>query len=305
MRAIHSHVVTFVKAGRINRHMKKRMHIRLLPSSSRLHLGLRQLLGETRVFGEWMLFTLDGLLHPPLAIRGRGRGGVLLIPGFGAGDISLSPLVARLRELGYPTFASGIWCNLDCPAHTMPRLEKVLRKAKRKTYAKVTIIGHSLGGLYARQLACLFPDLVDRVILLGSPVKKPLDGSNSFLRPIFEFWHRRCADGFSGSPEPLDHELSASPPLVPETLIYSRTDGVVNWQNCIETGARVEAIEVPSSHCGLPFSPKVMEIIEDRLARRSERGHILTVNGAASKFQHPLNRVRVSLTSVKNHRPAA
>jgi pimeloyl-ACP methyl ester carboxylesterase len=272
--------------------MKKRMHIRLLPSSSRLHLGLRQLLGETRVFGEWMLFAFDGLLHPPLSTKGGAGGGVMLIPGFGAGDISLSPLVERLRELGHSTFASGIWCNLDCPAHTMPRLEKVLRKAKRKTGAKVTIIGHSLGGLYARQLACLFPDLVEQVILMGSPVKSPLDGSNSFLRPMFELWHKGCADGLS--PDLNDSELSPIPPRVPETLIYSRTDGVVDWHNCIENGAQVEAIEVLSSHCGLPFSPRVLEIIEDRLARGCERVPII-----------PLNRVRTSLTSVRNHRRAA
>jgi pimeloyl-ACP methyl ester carboxylesterase len=283
--------------------MKKRVPARLLPSRSKLQLGLRELLGETRVFGEWMLFTLDGLLHPPLSIERRDRSGVLLIPGFGAGDISLSPLVDRLRELGHPTFASGIWCNLDCPAHTMPRLEKALRKAKRKTGAKVVIIGHSLGGLYARQLACLFPNLVERVILLGSPVKNSLDGSNSFLKPIFKFWHNGCADSLSL--DLSESELSPNPPRVPETLIYSRTDGVVDWHNCIETGAHVEAIEVSSSHCGLPFSPKVLEIIEDRLVRRAERGPIVTVNTAPSRFQHPLNRVRGSLTSARNRRPAA
>ena len=272
---------------------------------SKLHLGLGQLLGETRVFSEFMFFTLDGFLHPSHATKDRGKRGVLLIPGFGAGDLTLSPLVARLRELGHPTFASGIWFNLDCPAHTMPRLEKILRKANHKTGGKVVIIGHSLGGLYARQLACLFPDLVERVILLGSPVKNPLDGSNRFLKPIFEFWHRGCGDSLTDSPDLSESELSPNPPLVPETLIYSRTDGVVQWQNCIETGAKVEAIEVASSHCGLPFSSKVFEIIVDRLARRTETRPILTRNAAAPKFQRTFNRLRVSLASARNHRPAA
>ena len=287
------------------KHMKKRRLIRLLPSRSKPQLGLRQLLGETRVFGEWMVFTLDQFLHPSLAIKSRTRRGVLLIPGFGAGDLSLTPLVVGLRQLGHPTFASGIWSNLDCPAHTMPRLEKILRNANRKTGARVVIVGHSLGGLYARQLACLFPDLVERVILLGSPVKNPLDGSNSFLKPIFEFWHGRCADAPSGRSGLLDGELSPNPPLVPETLLYSRTDGVVNWQNCIETGAHVEAIEVSSSHCGLPFSTKVLEIIEARLTQSSDRSPILPRNVAGSKLRRSLNRVRASLTSAGNHRPAA
>jgi pimeloyl-ACP methyl ester carboxylesterase len=187
----------------------------------------------------------------------------------------------------------------------MPRLEKVLRKANHKTGARVLIIGHSLGGLYARELARLFPDLVERVILLGSPVKNPLDGLNSFLKPIFEFWHRRCADSLTVSPDLGESELSVDPPLVPETLIYSQTDGVVQWQSCIETGANVEAIEVASSHCGLPYSPRVFEIIVDRLARSSERRSILTGNAAAPKFRRPLNRSRVSLASARNHRSAA
>jgi pimeloyl-ACP methyl ester carboxylesterase len=187
----------------------------------------------------------------------------------------------------------------------MPRLEKVLSKPNHKTGARVVIIGHSLGGLYARQLACLFPDLVERVILLGSPAKNPLDGLNSFLKPIFEFSHNGCADSLTGLFEGGESELSSNPPLVPETLIYSRTDGVVYWKNCIETAAHVEAIEVASSHCGLPFSPKVLKIIEDRLALRTEARPIFTRNAAAPKFQRPLDRLRVSQISAGNHRPAA
>lgn len=289
-------IVTSAKTGRISKHMKKRVPIRLLPSRSKRVLGLRQLLAETRVFGEWMLFTLDRFLHPSLAVKSPATRGVLLIPGFGAGDLSLTSLAMRLRELGHLTFASGIWCNLDCPAHTMPRLEKVLRKANLKTGAKVIIIGHSLGGLYARQLACLFPDLVERVILLGSPVKSPLDGSNALLKPIFEFWHDRCADSL-GSSDSGERKISPNPPSVPETLIYSRTDGIVNWQNCIETGPNVEALEVPSSHCGLPFSPKALQIIEDRVARRSEERLVRPLKVAGSELRHPLNRVPASLTS--------
>ena len=155
-------------------------------------LGFAGLLGETRIFGEVTSFALYGLFHWALPNVRRRRRGVLLIPGFGAGDLSLSPLGVRLRELGYRIFYSGIWCNVDCPVHMLPRLEKVLRRASRKTRGKIVIIGHSLGGIYARELACRFPELVDRAILLGSPVKAPLEGSNTFLRPLFEWAHRGC-----------------------------------------------------------------------------------------------------------------
>jgi pimeloyl-ACP methyl ester carboxylesterase len=229
------------------------------------------LLRESRLFGELTSFILGRFSSGPRVMTSGRRRGVLLIPGFSAGDLSLSPLAAKLRELGQETFPSGIWCNLKCPYHTMPHLEKVLRRAKEKTGAKVVIIGHSLGGLYARELARRVPELVERIILLGSPIHEPLASPNRLLRPILEFWHRRCEDAIASLKGVAEPEVGPDPPMVPETLIYSKTDGVVHWQNCIESGAKVEAIEVPSSHCGLPFSDKVFEVIVDRLARPEPR----------------------------------
>jgi len=265
--------------------------------------GLAGLIGETRMFGEVTAFVLRGLLRRALPnMRRHGQRGVLLIPGFGAGDLTLSPLADRLRELGYPIFFSGIWCNVDCPVHMLMRLEKVLRKANRKTRGKIVIIGHSLGGIYARELACRFPDLVERAILLGSPVKAPLEGSNTFLRPLFEWAHRQCPGRLAAAFAP-GVEMNRLPPRVPETLIYSKTDGIVQWQNCVETGAHVEAVEVQSSHCGLPFDPRAFEVIVDRLARRSERSHFVTPNSALPKHRR-FHRLRTSLATIKRSRQA-
>ena len=251
-----------------------------------------------------MSFTLHGLFRRtnPSA-RSHGRG-VLLIPGFLSGDYSLSPLAARLEALGYRIFFSGIWYNVDCPVHTLRRLERVLREANYKTRAKVVLIGHSLGGIYARELACRFPHLVERAILLGSPVKDPLESPTMFLRPIFQWWHRRCAEVVTGSAGEEEVEQSPNPPRVPETLIYSKTDGVVQWQKCIESGPEVETIEVPSSHCGLPYRPEVFEIIVDRLARCSEPSRSHTPTAAVPKYR-PLSRLRASLASVKRSRRVA
>jgi triacylglycerol lipase len=271
---------------------------------SELRFDFADVLGETRWLGDFMSSTLAGLFNrtrPDARAQGRG---VLLIPGFLSGDYSLSPLAARLEAVGYRIFFSGIWYNVDCPFHTLPRLEKVLRKANYKTQSKIVLIGHSLGGIYARELASRFPNLVERAILLGSPVRDPLESSNMFLRPVFEWWHKRCAEmARASSGEPV-LEQSPNPPRVPETLIYSRTDGVVQWQNCIESGAEVEAIEVPSSHCGLPYRPEVFEIIADRLARSSERSRSLTTVAALPR-KPPLNRPNPSRISIRDSRKVA
>ncbi len=145
--------------------------LRRLQMKSKLHLGFADLFGETRWLGELISFTLHGpFRRTNPSARSHGRG-VLLIPGFLSGDYSLNPLGARLAALGYRIFFSGIWYNVDCPVHTLPRLEKVLRKANYKTHAKVVLIGHSLGGIYARELACRFPHLAPprtaAAILLG------------------------------------------------------------------------------------------------------------------------------------------
>jgi triacylglycerol lipase len=251
-----------------------------------------------------MSFTLHGLFRRTnLGTRSNGRG-ILLIPGFCSGDYSLSPLAARLEALGYRIFFSGIWYNVDCPIHILPCLEKVLREANYKTHAKVALVGHSLGGIYARELACRFPHLVERAILLGSPVKDPLEIPNSFLRPVFQWWHRRCAEMVTGSASEAEIEQSPNPPRVPETLIYSKTDGVVQWQNCLESGAEVETIEVPSSHCGLPYRQEVFQILVDRLAPSSDRSHSLTASVAVPK--HSLvGQVHGVLASVKASRKMA
>ena len=276
----------------------------MLSMKSELRLGFADLFSENRFFSEFLTFTLYGLFHRMLPnVRCRGRA-VLLIPGFLAGDLSLGPLAGRLRELGCRVFFSGIWCNVDCPIHTLPRLEKALQKANCETGGRVTLIGHSLGGIYAHELAWKFPDLVERVILLGSPVKDPLESSNTFLRPLFELAHRRCADEFAKSTGVRELDLTPGPPHVPETLIYSKSDGIVQWQNCIEAGPNVEAIEVPSSHLGLPYSPEVFAIVAARLARCSEQETLGPVSGDIGRMNLGTNRRRAETPTVGSNRAA-
>ena len=115
-------------------------------------LGFSEIFGEARFFGEYLRFRSDSIVDAKRISNDDWRP-VLLIPGFMAGDASLYPLGARLRSQGHQTFYAGIWMNADCPAKTLERLRKRIREVSLQTGRKVVIIGHSLGGIYARELA--------------------------------------------------------------------------------------------------------------------------------------------------------
>jgi alpha/beta hydrolase family protein len=234
-------------------------------SESEAKPGLLGLLREARVVPELFAFSIDALIYPDHFDARHRTIGVLLIPGLLACDASLYPLGERLRALGYQVFFSGIRCNADCPATTLPRLETALNQARRATGGTIVIIGHSLGGIYARELAVRFPERIERVILLGSPIKDPMENATSYLTPITRLIHWRCNDAGDESSTIWGVTLSQSPPRVPETLIYTRSDGVVRWRSCLETGPGVEAVEVHSSHCGLPYSGEAYRVILERL----------------------------------------
>ena len=139
----------------------------------------------------------------------------------------------------------------------MPRALEELRKRHRK---KVSLVGWSLGGLYARELAKLAPRDVRLVITLGTPFTGHPKATNAWR--LYEF----VAGHKIGAPEM--HEPLRAPPPVPTTSIFSRTDGIVAWPCCIEKeGARVENIEVESSHFGMGLNPAVLYAIADRLAQ--------------------------------------
>jgi len=237
--------------------------------------GLGNLLGEFRALGELATFASDAILKPEsrenldLSDRDATSAGILLVPGFMASDATLFPLARRLERMGQRVFFAGIWCNADCPAQTMRLLEQVLRGAARMTGDKVIVLGHSLGGIYARELARFLPDLVERAILLGAPLKNPVESTNHPIKEIATLmmsFHRACLNGLGG----LLHEQAPSlAPEVPETIVYTRSDGIVDWRSCLESGPRVEAVEVSGSHCGLAMNVEVWNVIKSRLKHAS------------------------------------
>ncbi|MGO9604086.1 MAG: esterase/lipase family protein [Candidatus Binataceae bacterium] len=227
-------------------------------------------LGEFRVPLEATILWLHALTYPwPHAEPGKGKL-VMLIPGFMAGDITLSPLANFCRLTGHRAVMSGIWTNSECPREALERLGKRLEQVSERHGGPVVVIGHSLGGVYARELGHRYPDRIERVITMGSPIHRVRDAANVLVRAVAHGVARvrgkaegclseSCACGLSIA--------NLKPASVPTTVIYSRTDGVVHWETCVDRGnsPMVENVEVMSSHVGMAVSADVYKVIANRL----------------------------------------
>lgn len=187
---------------------------------------------------------------------------VLVLPGFTAADGSTLQLRALLRRLGYRTYGWKLGNNLGPTPQIVRGLEKRLREINEKEGQPVSIVGWSLGGIYARDLSRRHPEYVRQVITLGSPIRmNPGDPSAARrLWDTLEPLHDREANGRMAEPED-------TPLPVPSTAVYTRSDGVVHWRLCLEEkGPMSESVEVFGSHCGLGFNPSVAIVVADRLA---------------------------------------
>ena len=208
-------------------------------------------------------FSTLPLAAPFLSRAPKGDGhSVLVLPGFIAGDTSTDPLRRYLRHLGYDAHAWDLGRNLG--PHAIGRQGEKLMERLATIFAasgrKVSLVGWSLGGVMAREISKQAPDMVRQVISLGSP----------FTGDPFASKPTRLYQAITGDlGEDIAERLRAStePPPVPSTAIYSKGDGVVAWQNCVETAAaQTDNIEVYGSHCGLGVNPSVLYAVADRLA---------------------------------------
>jgi triacylglycerol lipase len=233
-------------------------------------------LGEFRVPLEASIYWIGALAHPWPHAGPRNAKVVMLIPGFMAGDVTLAPLANFCRWLGHRAVYAGILSNSECPRETMRKLNARLALAYEKFDQPIVVIGQSLGGVYAREIAREQPEMVERVISLGSPIRQPRRAANFAVEAV-----ARSVAALRGRSEGCLSEAckcglllsDESPAGIPTTHIYSRTDGVVHWQSCIDlSGApTVENVEVMGSHVGMGLNVDVYRIIADRLAmpRRS------------------------------------
>jgi pimeloyl-ACP methyl ester carboxylesterase len=224
------------------------------------------MLAEVRAVLE---FNASLLLSPLLLRAPRGDGHpVLALPGFLATDISMAPLRRYLKQLGYDTYAWKLGRNLGGIASRRNALKKLLTDIHETTGRKVSIVGWSLGGIYARDLALQLPDMVRSVITLGSPFANDVRATNA----------TRLYEALSGETVEANSELTraiAGDLPVPVTSIYSRTDGIVNWRtSLVKPSATAENIEVHlASHIGIGVNAAALWAIADRLAQPEGQFH--------------------------------
>ena len=218
---------------------------------------------------------------------------VLLIPGFLAGDWSLSVLSEWLQRLGYRVYSSGIDWNVSCPYKTSGLLRRRLDDVAKETQQPVTIVGHSLGGVLARYLGASQPQQVRQIIALGSPI----DGSMR-IHPLvpFAFKMIQRVQRFSEQPLPpcakdvhcsCEFVKGACGSLLPDvrfTAIYSKQDDIVDWRACIDP--MKASYEVRGQHLGLIVSPAVYRLLEQLLAHESADVRI-TSSEASSQRTDP------------------
>src|SRR4029077_3312591 len=200
---------------------------------------------------------------PLLSLAPKGDGHpVLVLPGLVASDTSTRPLRTFLKNRGYASSGWRQGRNLGLREGVRDAMVDLVHELSDDHGRKVSLVGWSLGGLYARQLAKVMPERVRSVITLGSPFAGNPKATNAWR--VYELASGRRADEedprFGGS-------LTTAPP-VPTTAIFSRTDGICAWQSCREEAtAMSESIEVESSHCGMGHHPAVVYAVADRLAQ--------------------------------------
>ena len=211
-----------------------------------------------RAVADYGLYLAARPLLPRLP-RGDGHP-VMVIPGLLADDVSTRVLRAVLRRLDYRVHGWGLGRNIGPTAICVTGLRDKLAYLTDRYQRPVSLIGWSLGGIFARDLARRSPDAVRQVITLGSPFRLASQSQSRATR-VFERYSHLHVDH---RPLPLEH----APLTVPATSIYSHLDGIVAWQACLDTpSSRCENIAVIASHLGIGHHPAAIWAIADRLAQ--------------------------------------
>ena len=188
---------------------------------------------------------------------------VIVYPGLTAGDVTTGPLRRFLNTRNYDAVGWGQGLNLGPREGVLETAKRQLQSVCDASGSKVSLVGWSLGGIYARELAKEMPDLVRCVVTLGTPFAGPHTSTNAWR--IYQF-----ASGRRIERETHSYKLPEAPPI-PTTSIYSRTDGVVAWRGSVQAPTashpHTENIEIVASHFGMGLNPSAWWAVADRLSQ--------------------------------------
>ena len=219
------------------------------------------LLLEGRALPELFGFAASLPTLTALAPRGDGQP-VLVLPGLTTNDSSTIAMRRFLKSKGYPTYGWNMGFNFGPRPGVEQGLIDLVNGLYEKHERTVSIVGWSLGGIYARQLGKMMPKKIRQVISMGSPF-----GGSPRATNAWRVYEMASGQSSQDGDQHMGGAISAPPP-VPTTAIYSKTDGVCAWQNCIEARSEIaENIEVKGSHCGLGHHPAAVYAVADRLAQ--------------------------------------
>lgn len=204
--------------------------------------------------------------RPALQRLPRGDGHpVLVLPGLLADDASTQILRRTLRRLGYRVHGWRLGRNIGPTEECVGGMRDRVSELSDRYGRPMSLIGWSLGGIFARDIARQTPESVRQVITLGSPFRLERGTQTRATKVFDRYAHLHV--------EHRDFPLEADglPLPVPATSIYSHLDGIVHWQTCLNLpGERCENIAVYGSHLGLGHHPAVIYAIADRLAQAEQ-----------------------------------
>jgi len=221
---------------------------------------------------ELAVLRLSPVYHGIGVPAGDGSA-VVIIPGLLCTDLVLSELHAWLAHIGYRPYFSGMDIVSDCPNLLARRLAATIERAYRDTGCRVHLIGHSLGGVFARSAAVRHSDRIASVITLGTPFRGLV--MHGFVRALADIVRRKIRRQCGDLPEQCATSQCACafgrslrrqwPKSVTQTAIYTREDGLVHWRYCL-TGDPKADVEVHGTHIGLIFNSATYMHIAERLA---------------------------------------
>jgi dienelactone hydrolase len=202
---------------------------------------------------------------PSLANRSDEGGGqpVILVPGFGADDTSLIVLRRFLARRGYDTHSARLGRVGDDVMALADRVAERVAVVGARAGRPVALVGWSIGGVLSREAARDNPTLVTEVITMGTPA----EGGPSYTSLAW-----RYTEAFKAEIRAQIDERSKVPITVPITALWSRNDGIVTPEACIDRRSpNVEHIEVRCTHLGFGFDPTVLKIVAGRLGSTAAR----------------------------------